>query len=59
MLFYSRNQFKKHGQLYEIVTYKIFVTLNFSRKHKIQIFFTVADWGTLGHITTPARSQAS
>ena len=59
MLFYSRNQFKKHGQLYEIVTYKIFVTLNSSRKHKIQIFFTVDGWGTLGHITTQTRGQAS
>ena len=34
--------------MYELVTYKTFVTLNSSRKQKILIFFTVADWGTMG-----------
>ena len=58
MLCYSRNQFKKHGQVYGIVTYKIFVTLNYSRKYTILIFFTVADWGAMERIITQPRDQA-
>ena len=57
MFWYSINQFKKHGQVYEIVTYKIFVTLNPSRKQKILIFFTVADCGTTGRIITQTRDK--
>ena len=40
------------------ITYKIFVTLNPSRKHKILIFFTVADWGTMGRIIIKTRGEA-
>ena len=56
---YSRYQFKKNGRVFEIITYKIFVTLNSSRKRKILIFFTVADCGTMGLIIiTQTRGQA-
>ena len=40
------------------ITYKIFVTYNSSRKHKILIFFTVADWDTMGRIIIETRGQA-
>ena len=58
MFCYSRNQFKNHRLVYEIVTYKIFETLNSSRKQKILILFTVADWGTMGRITIQTCDQA-
>ena len=58
MFCYSRGQFKKHGQVYEIVTYKILVMLNSSRKHKFLTFFTVAEWGTTERIITQTRGQA-
>ena len=48
MFCYSRNHFKQHEQVYGIITYKIFVTLNFFRKRKILLFFAVTDWGTMG-----------
>ena len=57
MFCYSRNHFKKHEQVYEIVTCKICVTLNFPRKGKILLFFTVVDWGTLGRVITQTRGQ--
>ena len=54
----SRDHFKKHGQVYETVTYKIFVTLNSSIKHKVLIFFTVAECDIVGRVTTQKRGQA-
>ena len=54
----SRNHVKKHGQVYEIFTYKIFVMPNYSRKYKILLFFTVADWDTMGCVITQTRGQA-
>ena len=44
----SRNHFKKHGQVYKTATYKIFVTLNSFIKHKVLIFFTVAECDIVG-----------
>ena len=41
MFYCSRNQFKKDGQVYEIVTYKIFVMLISSRKRVTKLFFLV------------------
>ena len=58
MFCYSGNQFKRHGQVHEIVTYKIFVTHNSSRKHKILIFFPVVNWGSMGRVVTQTRGQA-
>ena len=58
MFCYSRNYFKKHGQVYKIVTCKVFVTQNFFRKYKFLLFFTVGDWGNLGHVITQTRGQA-
>ena len=42
--------FLKHGQFYEIVTNEIFL--------KILLFFTVADWYTMGRLITKTRGQA-
>ena len=47
MFCYSINDFGKHGQVFEIVTCKIFVRLNFARKHKIILFLAVVDWDTV------------
>ena len=71
MFSYSGNHFKKHGQLYETVTQKNFVTLNsslgFGResvslsnpcssiKLKILIFFTVAECDIMGRVITQTR----
>ena len=52
------NHFKKHGQVNEIVTYKIFVLLNSSRKPKNLLFFTMADWDKSGHVIAQTRGQA-
>ena len=57
MFCYSGNHFKKHGQVHEIVTYEIFVRLNFSRKLKILLFFTVVDLGTMRQVITQTRAQ--
>ena len=58
MFCFSTNYFKRHEQFYEIVTYKTFATLNWSRKYKILLFFIVADWGTKGCVTTQTRGYA-
>ena len=58
MFCYTRNQFKKHGEVYDIVTYKVFVTLNIFKEQKILIFLTVADCSTMGRIITQTRGEA-
>ena len=47
-----------HGQVNEIVIYKIFVSLNSSRKPKILLFFAMADLDTIGHVIIQTRGQA-
>ena len=56
--YYTENHIKKHGQVNEIVTYKIFVSFNSSRKPKILLFFAVADLDTIGHVIRQTRGQA-
>ena len=58
MYSYLGNHFKKHGQMCETVTYKIFVTLNFSIKHKVLTFLTVAECDIMGRVITQTRGQA-
>ena len=55
MFCYSKNHFKKHRQVCETVTCKIFITLNFSRKHKILLFFTAVNSGTMDRVITITR----
>ena len=55
---YSRNYFKKHWQIYKIVTDKIFAKLNSSRQHKILMFFTLACWVNMGRVITQTRRQS-
>ena len=45
-------------QVAKTVSYKFFVTLSSSRKRKILIFVTVADWDIMGRVITQGRGQA-
>ena len=54
---YSRNHLKMHQQMYEVVTYKILITLNSCIKHKILIFFTVVDWDSMGRVIEQTGGQ--
>ena len=44
----SRNKFNKHGVRNCYIQNHKFVTLNSSRKYKILVFFTLANWDTMG-----------
>ena len=47
MFWYSKNHFKKHGQVYEIVTYKIFVTFSRISKYKVEIWSSAKSFSFL------------
>ena len=55
---YLRNHFRKEGQVYKMVKYKMIVTVDSSRKHKILLFFTMADRETVGRVMTQTSGRA-